>query len=154
MAHLFAPRPLNPELPIFFNVDGVVGAGPAANKREDVLLVQFAFKVAAGSAHQRISHDERAAFGAVNVTGVVDAATINAIRAEQNDQRRTHGTGVVDGRVSPAKGGTHYAGSAWSISRLNNNMQDIYCDIWPRIDKIPGCPSELIQMVVREVVGI
>ena len=49
MAHLLAPQQSKPTLPVFFNVDGVVGAAPAVNNREDVLLVQFAFTVMAGA---------------------------------------------------------------------------------------------------------
>ncbi len=45
MAHLQAPKPPMAELPVFYNVDGVVGAPPAQNMTEDVLLVQFALKV-------------------------------------------------------------------------------------------------------------
>ena len=41
MAYLFAPRPSFRELPVFYNVEGAVGATPAMNLREDVLLVQF-----------------------------------------------------------------------------------------------------------------
>ena len=36
---------------------------------------------------------------------------------------------------------------------LNNAMQNDHKDIWPRIDKIPGCPPELKEMVIRTVVG-
>ena len=45
MAHLVAPQAALAELPVFFNVDGVVGALPAENRTEDVLFVQFAFQV-------------------------------------------------------------------------------------------------------------
>jgi hypothetical protein len=41
----------------------------------------------------------------------------------------------------------------WTIVILNNSMQESFVDIWPRIDKIPGCPAELKQMVMRQVAG-
>ena len=71
MAHLMAPQPSSPGLPVFFNVDGVVGAAPAQNLREDVLLVQFLLSV--GS---RVNADPvaKAIHGAVKVTGVIDPA--------------------------------------------------------------------------------
>ena len=47
MAHLLAPKPSKLTLPVFFNVDGVVGSMPAANIREDVLLVQYFFTLIA-----------------------------------------------------------------------------------------------------------
>ena len=45
MAH-FCFNGREPRLPAFFNVDGVVGAGPATNSPEDVLLVQFFMRFA------------------------------------------------------------------------------------------------------------
>jgi hypothetical protein len=32
-------------------------------------------------------------------------------------------------------------------------MQNQHLDIWPRIDRIPGCPPELRAMVIRTVGG-
>lgn len=155
MAHLLAPQPPLPELPVFFNVDGVVGAPQAQNKREDVLLVQFAFKLIADSPFPGTpprSPALLAAAKAVQVTGTIDAATINAIRVRQQDNKKINPATVVDGRVSPAKGGYRY-GAAWTIALLNDAIQDRHVDIWPRIDKIPGCPEELKQMVIRTVAG-
>jgi hypothetical protein len=153
MAHLFAPRPLNPELPMFFNVDGVVGAPPAQNKREDVVLVQFAFKLIADFPIATTNPEVLVAAKAVKITGTVDAATINAIRASQSGRAKDNPAKVVDGRVSPAKGGYSYGGAFWTIVRLNDSMQERLMDIWPRIDKLPSCPAELKTMVMREVVG-
>ena len=155
MAHLMAPQPSHPELPVFFNVDGVVGAAPAVNNREDVLLVQFIFNVIATSPRPTTDPVLLAAARAVRLTGTIDPATITAIRAHQTVDRRISGNPnqVVDGRVSPAKGGYSY-GALWTIAELNNNLQDRHVNIWPRIDTIPGCPAELRQMVVRAVAGM
>src|ERR1700752_2576434 len=79
VAHLFAPQPGLTELPVFFNVDGVVGAPPAQNKREDVLLVQFIFETIAKNPVATTGPEVLAAAKAVQVTGNVDAATVNAI---------------------------------------------------------------------------
>ncbi|MGD9562892.1 MAG: hypothetical protein AB7F88_11685 [Pyrinomonadaceae bacterium] len=153
MAHLLAPQASLPTLPVFFNVDGVVGSAPAANKREDVLLVQFAFTVIAASPTPGASAEFNAAAAAVKMTGTADAATLNAIRATQVEVNRKGGTGVIDGRVSPAKGGYAYGSGTWTIVHLNESMQDRHMALWPRIDQIKGCPSELQQMVVRTVRG-
>jgi hypothetical protein len=154
MAHLLAPQPPIPQLPVFFNVDGVVGAAPAQNKREDVLLVQFAFKVIADNPLSGTGPAILAAAKGVTVTGTMDQPTINAIRVFQEDFKKDNPAQVVDGRVSPAKGGYFYGpGAAWIITHLNNALQDRNVDIWPRLDKIKGCPSELQQMVTRTVAG-
>jgi hypothetical protein len=103
MAHLLAPQPSNTELPVFFNVDGVVGASPAQNNREDVLFVQFCFQVIANNPISTTHAEVLAAAKNVQVTGKIDNATITAIRATQKNKKA-----VVDGRVSPAKGAYSY----------------------------------------------
>lgn len=154
MAHLEAPKPISEAMPVFFNVDGVVGAQPAQNIREDVLLVQFAFKVMAGSPIATTNPELLAAARAVTVDGICGPVTINAIRANQESYRRENPGKVVDGRVSPTRGGYSYGGgAAWTIVRLNRSIQFRNIQIWPRIDNIMGCPPELKAMVKRQVVG-
>jgi uncharacterized membrane protein len=150
MAHLMAPQPSAPGLPVFFNVDGVVGAAPAQNLREDVLLVQFFFSVIAKNVTEPAA---KAVLGAVKVTGVIDAPTIAAIKDIQERHKKNNPGAIVDGRMSPAKGGYNYGGGHWAITRLNDNAQDKNKDHWPRIDKIAGCPDEIKLMVVRTLVG-
>jgi hypothetical protein len=153
MAHLIVPQPNSTVLPAFFNVDGVVGASPAANKREDVLLVQFAFTVVAKSPG-KLPPELVAAAKAVRVTGSVDPATITAIRATQETLKKTQSATVVDGRVSPARGAYSYGGGLWTVGQLSKFIQARHADLWPRIDKILGCPDELKSMVTRTVTGI
>lgn len=152
MAHLFIPNPYEEQLPVFFNVDAVVGAQPATNKREDVLLVQFAMNVIANNPVSSTHPDFLAAARQVKVTGVIDQATINAIR--QLQLKNSMPGAIADGRVSPAKGGASYGESTYSIAILMNSLQNRNVDVWPRIDKIPGCPAELAAMVTRTVAGI
>ncbi|MEX2141989.1 MAG: hypothetical protein WD894_22170 [Pirellulales bacterium] len=156
MAHLLIPQPSDPVLPVFFNVDAVVGAPPASNLREDVLLVQLAFKILALRPVASTPPTLVAAASAVEITGSIDQATIIAIRKLQETLRDKNGPAqVVDGRVSRAQGGFSYGGgSTWTIVQLNNIIQDRHKHIWPRIDKIPGCPGELQKMVVRTVAGV
>jgi hypothetical protein len=153
MAHILAPRPASPILPLIFNVDGVVGASPSQNIREDVLLVQYAFKVIADSPSSNVTPEELSAYRAVVVDGKCGPITINAIRAHQQDRRRVNPGKVVDGRVSPARGGYSYGGGQWTIYRLNGSIWRRNKNIWPRLDKIANCPPELIAMVNRLVVG-
>ena len=154
MAHLLAPQNSLPTLPVFFNVDDVVGAAPAANKREDVLLVQFAFIVIASKPSADSSPEFNAAAAAVKLTGTADAATVAAIRATQAEAKKKGLAGtVIDGRVSPAKGGYGYGTATYTIVHLNESMQGRHLKLWPRIDQISGCPGELQQMVVRTVQG-
>jgi hypothetical protein len=146
-----APQPSNPQLPTFFNVNGVVGAAPAANQREDVLLVQYLLKTIGMLGD---NSPVFAACKAVSVTGVIDPKTITAITLYQQARKAKNPGVVVDGRVSPAKAGYSYGGSTWTIVHMNEVVRERYQDLWPRIDKIPGCPDEVKAIVKRTVVGV
>lgn len=153
MAHLFVPKPGLPSLPVFFNLDGVVGAAPAVNNQEDVLLIQFIFSVMGASPLPTTPASVTSLFRAVRVTGSIDAQTIAAIRAEQELRKKDNPSTVVDGRVSPAVGGYVYGGGTYSIAQLNDNLQNRNVGVWPRIDLIPNCPAGLRAMVTRTVSG-
>ena len=153
MAHLFVPQPTSPLLPVFFNVDGVVGNAPAANAREDVLLVQFLLKIIGDTPTAESDAAVTAACKQVKVTGVIDSQTIAAITADQTWNKKQSPSTVVDGRVSPAKGYGYSAGTLWSIAGLNKSCQRRHKGNWPRLDKIAGCPDELKAMVIRVLVG-
>jgi hypothetical protein len=153
MAYFYAPRPGDANLPVFFNVSGSVGAAPAQNGREDVLLVQFAFNQIGLRPLGQTSPKVLEAAKAVRVTGIIDPETVAAIRALQENYRAKHPGQVVDGRVSPARGGVSYGAAVWTVCHLNGTFQIRFKDIWPRIDQIPGCPNEIQEMVRREVLG-
>lgn len=151
MAHLVARS--EPAIPVFYNIDGAVGAAPAANHREDVLLVQFAFAAMAANPIPETSMQFYKAICAVRPTGTIDLATINAIKAMQIEVKKLKPDTIVDGRVTPANGVCRCSAGAYAILNLNEFVQCTHIDLWPRIDKIPGCPLELKQMVVRTVQG-
>jgi hypothetical protein len=151
MAHLVARS--EPAIPVFYNIDGAVGAAPAANHREDVLLVQFAFAAMAASPMPETSMEFYRSVCEVRPTGTIDLATVNAIKAMQIEVKRSKPDTIINGRISPASGNCCCSGSSYTIMNLNEFVQHSHIDLWPRIDKIPGCPLELKQMVVRTVQG-
>ncbi len=151
MAHLFVTQPSFQFLPVFFNVDEVVGDVPAVNKNEDVLLVQFFLKVIG----RQVRASELQIARLVQVTGVMDKLTIDAIEVLQVIARRRNPATVVDGRVSPARGGAiSYGGGFWTIAILNNFIKDNNFNIWPRIDLLPDFPSGLKLLVSRSLSGV
>jgi hypothetical protein len=150
MAYLFAPRTSFKELPIFFNVEGAVGAQPAVNIREDVLLVQFNLSFIVNTPAPTYTPEMIAACKAITLNGIADQQTITAIKEYQ---KLTPGS-VVDGRVSPAQGYSYNGAVLWSIAAMNDSLQNRCLDVWPRIDKVPGCPAALAEMTKRTVVGV
>lgn len=155
MVHLVAAPP-NDNSGLLFNVDGVVGAPPALNKREDVLFVQFAIHVDRRSYTGGIVDEDQGVVSAsrdLQVTGFIDDVTIDSIREYQLRQKRyTPGT-MVDGRVSPARGDNFSyggrLGSPLTLITLNDALGSAIRVDWPRIDRIPGCPDELKETVIR-----
>jgi hypothetical protein len=91
----------------------------------------------------------------VQTTGKIDAETITTIQLIQEDIRRNGNPGqVVDARVSPARDGYSYGAGLWTIVFLNKAIQVRNGDLWPRLDKVPGCPPDLQRMVLRTLVGV
>ena len=142
--------PPHPNLPIFFNVDSAVGAAPAANMPEDVLLVLFLMRLigdnpgASGMANGGVTEMLKQ----VNPTGIMDDRTIIAIRGLQTLVGTT-----ADGRVSPA---LHYKYGAnfYTIVDLNFSIRDRskFHATWPNLDKIAGCPP-MLQLAVRRALA-
>lgn len=153
MAYLVVPKKFSPTLPVFFNLHGVVGAAPAANHREDVLLVQFAFWTMAADPSPETSKEFYVAASAVQPTGNIDLATINAIKVMQIELRRSRPGVIVDGRLNPATEDNAPRDEANTIMSLNQSIHHQNLSVWPRLDKIAGCPMEIKEMVVRTVQG-
>ena len=147
MVKLVAPVPMNSEIPVFLNIDANVGKGQP-NVPTDVLLVQFFMRKIAD---KRASKDPKiiGAFAAVRPTGFVDAPTINAINATQ---LVTGASATGDNHVSVARGYT-YGGRFYEIVILSNTMVRAFPDLFPRIDRIEGCPPQLASAVRLAVVG-
>lgn len=144
MPYIMAPRPTDPALPVFFNVETSVGNRGANSNRDDILLVQFLLKALTlrmtTAAGQRI----KPILAQTPQTGVVDQATIRSIEAFQ-DAMKT----AVDGRVSPAQGYRYSGGGIWTIANLQGTLREDFRQQWPRLDQIPGCPPGVKQMMTR-----
>src|SRR5829696_3383867 len=94
--------PLGKDHPsLIFNVDHAVGIN-GTNTPEDVLLVQF-FLRKSTERNVRLPEDLKARMQRAPLTGICDAATIDAIKAVQERVRQLFSTAIVDGRVDRAK---------------------------------------------------
>ena len=139
----------NGAFPFFFNVSGIVGQG-GTNQGEDVALVSFLMRAAAkGSSVPAAT----AILSATRQTSVCTPALIASIKALQAV------IGVSqDGKVSVATNPSgNYTSSmttgAWMICRLSGVVRRGHPDVYPRLDKIAGCPPEVAALVTRTLVG-
>lgn len=148
MVHVLAPQPADRgELPLFLNIDGDVGENAPNANPQDVALVQFMLRTIGDRPGGR-AVPVAEVLRQVQTTGVMDAQTIAAIRALQST--RDPGT-VVDGKVSRARGYTYDGVHNYMIVALNHSMRNRYMDLYPRLDRVPGCPLE-VEIAVRDAV--
>ena len=104
MVHVLVAKPHESRLPVIYNVDAVVGAAPAANLPDDVVLVKAFFKKI-GDTPLNFPSEVVDACKAIVINTTSDAALVTAIRAFQNDVKTKKGSAsmVVDGRVSRSR---------------------------------------------------
>lgn len=145
--HALAPRPTDPGVPVFLNVDTSVGYMGSNSSPDDILLVQFLLRVGAEEAPVGATPEgelRRQTILRVEIGGPVNATMIGGIRAFQEVLREKNKGTIVDGRVSPAQG-YRYGAGFFTIVSLNllfrKNVAAM--NIWPRIDKHPRCPEIL-----------
>lgn len=126
---------------IFYNLDAAVGKG-AANKREDVLLVQYLLKTSAN-----IPGKFRAEVGGVTQVagkwGEFDEMLLGLV---QKEWARLGTKTWQDSRIDPvpAKGGTTPVHNAqYKILTLNAIYASLRPADFPRIAEVADCPGEL-----------
>ena len=141
--YLMSPRPPQPEIGVFFNLDSSVGYNGANSNRTDILLVQFLIKKLSVLAASTLSPDQRARMGRVTVDGMSGPITVDGIRAVQERMRQKHPATVVDGRVSSARPSLRYGGGVWTIVTLNGSLRKRIPTVWPRLQDLPDCPAGL-----------
>lgn len=132
----------------FWNLSHNVGLN-SPNQRDDVHLVQFAYRLLATNPVSQIKLELKMVYSQVSTgvdcSGREDDPLVKAIRAQQ----RARGAGAQDGKVSVIKGsdefydGTH----TFLMNAFNNILFDVGPDQFPRIDRIAGCPSTVQEAV-------
>jgi len=148
MVHVLAPRPPLPQLPLFFNVDGAVGANAPNSNPTDIMLVQFLIRLIGNTPDGALAA-QSALLQRVNPTGTMDQNTIAAIKAVQAAEGK-----AVDGRVSSAQG-YKYNGTYYTIVSLNFSVRGraTFKPTWPNLDRIAGCPGQLAAAVRNALAG-
>ncbi len=147
--HVLAPKPMHSRIPIFFNIDSSVGQNGNNSSPEDVMLVQFFIRVNAQRNTGNIDRNQLQRMLKVTVDGKCGPMTIDGIRAVQEVRKTRLAATVVDGRVSPSRGGYQYGAGVWTIVSLNSGFRSRYPEMWPRIQNHPNCPPLLKQAAER-----
>jgi hypothetical protein len=147
--YVFAPMPRDQHSPMLFNVDAVVG-NRGTNLPEDVYLVQFLLRKVGQRVPATRGVNRTPRYLAVPLSGRCDAATIDGIRASQEDMRETMPGTVVDGRISPARS-LYYGGGVWTIVALNGFIRAHCPEAWPRLQDFDDCPGPLKEAVKRSL---
>src|SRR4029078_11402436 len=134
--HVVAPRPSNPQIPMFINVDSRVEFRGTA-KVEDVLLVQFLLRKI-GDSVLPMDTDKKEAMRNVDPNGVCDEDTVNGIRAFQRTIEQKLPETIVDGSVSSAHGYS-YGRGVYTMVHLQVTIRRLFPKVWPRLQDFKDC---------------
>lgn len=150
MAKLLIPDRVDSDLPVFYNVEAVVGSAPAVNQHEDVLLVQFLLRLLKTAFKKQ---ETRILLATMPLTGIITQQTIAGIVLIQESIKKSgFPATIIDGRASPARD-YMYGASFYTIAILNEFVQREHYDLWPRLDKMPEAPAKIRDLVFRILVG-
>lgn len=134
---------------ILWNVDCSVGRGGQNNLPTDVSYIQWYYTLAA--THSLTPPDRKAIYAAVKVTGKCSGLDTDPLVAAIMSHQRALSHPQVDGRISVATGSGKLGGSAFFVLRLGARLAHMYPEVWPRLDKITGCPAGVAQAVKQTI---
>ncbi len=129
--------------------DFSVGLGGMNSNAADVCYQQWYYTIAASNSE--VPPDRKAIYTAVKITGQCtgkeDDPLCRAILAQQKAINHP----ILDGKVSPPTGnsGDIRVGDSKALFAVRQAARFAYMfqDVWPRLDKIPGCPSSVMEVV-------
>jgi hypothetical protein len=159
MVHILVSKPNEDRLPLIYNVDGVVGASPAVNRPDDVILVKGFLKMIGDVPLTTASEELTSTCKALIVSATPDPDMITAIRLFQENVRTAKNNPgvVVDGRVSPAQSNYRYdTNIPWTIVQLNLMMKAAsrFGPVWPAIHLAPNCNPALAEVAKKTIFGV
>jgi hypothetical protein len=132
-----------------WNLDASVGKGGANSNECDITYIQWYYTLAA--AHPLTPEERKADYRKVSITGKCSGQDsdplVQAIYAHQRHLRHPE----IDGRISVARGEGKVGSTAFFVYRLGCRFADMYPNLWPRLDWIPGCPPSVASAVRNAV---
>jgi hypothetical protein len=149
---LMISNPLDPQLPVIWNVDVAVGKN-AVKTGTDVSLVQFMMR-SIGVKNGTDSAALNKLMAAVKVDGSFSDKDLACIEAFQTHVWTKNKQTIVDGKVSVAAPSIGYGGASYTIGHLNWGYRKQYWANWPCIDFDAGCPPAVAAAVNKCLYGV
>jgi len=132
-----------------WNLTASVGKGGLNTSQEDVLYIQWYYWTAARNAET--PPDRKAIYKEVPLSGACSGfdsdPLVKAITAHQTYLKHP----LVDGRVSVANAGGKVATSAFFVYRIGARLCRMNQGLWPRLDRMDGCPIAVAQASLRAI---
>jgi hypothetical protein len=128
-----------------WNLDCSVGKGGSNNLACDVAYIQWYYTLAA--ANLLTTPDRRPIYQQVCVTGVCTGTDDDPLVAAILAHQQFFNHPVIDSRISVATGSGKVGASAFFIFRLGARLANMFPNLWPRLDLMPNCPTQVIQAV-------
>lgn len=134
---------------ILWTIDASVGKRAANSVPADVAYIQWYYQLA--STFRETPPERQAIYRKVQVTGHCTGQDsdplVQAIIAHQQGLNHP----VVDGKVSVLSGSAGdqrlIGGNAFMVLRIGARIAYMFPDLWPRLDKMPGCPKVVADVV-------
>jgi hypothetical protein len=132
-----------------WNLDCSVGRGGQNSIVADVKFIQWYYQLAAANAEttggRRDIYKQVVVSG--KCTGTDSDPLVRAILAHQ----QALGHPVIDGRVSVARPGIKLNDTAFFVLRIGARLARMFPHDYPRLDRVPGCPSEVAAAINKAV---
>ena len=126
-----------------WNIDCSVGKGGQNSLRPDVLYIQWYYQLALNQA--ATPPERKAIYRLVNLTGSCNGTDGDPLVRAITEHQRSIIHPQIDGRVSVATGSGKVGSSAFFVLRIGARIANMYPELWPRLEKIPGCPAQVAE---------
>ena len=127
-----------------WNLDCSVGKGGSNNIACDVSFIQWYYVLA--SEFHLTEPGNKAIYRNVKITGSCNGTDADPLVAAIIAQQRSMNHPYVDGKVSVVTGTGMLGAKAFFLIRLEARFGVMYPNAWPRLDLIPQCPGNVMQV--------
>jgi len=127
-----------------WNLDCSVGKGGANSISADVSFLQWYYTLAAS--FHLTTPENQAIYRKVKITGGCTGNDSDPLVAAIIAQQRSLNHPIIDGKASVVTGTGKLSDKAFFLIRLEARFAVMYPDLWPRLDRIQGCPGSVLEV--------